>query len=85
MIGGKRHMFERALWITADPNNKDPNKKWNVRTKIEEMPPAPYITRGFDTAAKAVSATLSIAALGQGAYYINGVRVPDSYRPLPRL
>lgn len=39
MIGGKRHMFERALWITADPNNKDPNKKWNVRTKIEEMPP----------------------------------------------
>lgn len=74
-------MFERALWITADPNNKDPNKKWNVRTKIEEMPPAPYITRGFDTAAKAVSATLSIAALGQGAYYINGVRVPDSYLP----
>lgn len=37
------------------------------------------------TAAKAVSATLSIAALGQGASYINGVRVPDSYRPLPRL
>ena len=37
------------------------------------------------TAAKAVSATLSIAALGQGVSYINGVRVPDSYRPLPRL
>ena len=52
MIGGKRHMFERALWITA---------------------------------AKAVPATLSIAALGQGVSYINGVRVPDSYRPLPRL
>lgn len=37
------------------------------------------------TAAKAVSATLSIAALGQSASYINGVRVPDSYRLLPRL
>lgn len=37
------------------------------------------------TAAKAVPATLSIAALGQSASYINGVRVPDSYRPLPRL
>lgn len=37
------------------------------------------------TAAKAVSATLSLAALGQGVSYINGVRVPDSYRPLPRL
>lgn len=37
------------------------------------------------TVVKAVSATLSIAALGQGVFYINGVRVPDSYRPLPRL
>ena len=33
------------------------------------------------TAVKAVSATLSIAALGQGVSYINGVRVPDSYLP----
>lgn len=32
------------------------------------------------TAAKTVPATLSIAAHGQGVSYINGVRVPDSYR-----
>lgn len=74
-------MFDHALWITADPNNKDPNKKWNVRKELEEMPPAPYITRGFDVAQHLTSAIFSIAALGQGAYYLNGMRIPDSYQP----
>ena len=68
-------MFENAKWITRKP--------WNVWRMLpyEELPPAPYLTKSFDVEKEVALAVLNIVAYGQGAYFINGKRIPDSYLP----
>ena len=68
-------MFENAKWITRTP--------WRVwrMPSYEELPPAPYLTKSFDVEKAIDLAVLNIVAYGQGAYFINGKRIPDSYLP----
>ena len=68
-------MFEKAKWIA-----KNVWDSWS-EPPIDNLPPSPYIARSFDISDKISEATLNICALGQGAYYINGKRIPDSYLP----
>ena len=68
-------MFENAKWIT-----RKPWIEWRMPS-YEELPPAPYLTKSFDVEKDVASAVLNIVAYGQGAYFINGKRIPDSYLP----
>ncbi|MBP3600381.1 MAG: family 78 glycoside hydrolase catalytic domain, partial [Clostridia bacterium] len=68
-------MFENAKWIT-----RTPWIQWRMPS-YEELPPAPYLTKSFDVEKAVASAVLNIVAYGQGAYFINGKRIPDSYLP----
>lgn len=68
-------MFENAKWIA-----RDTWKLWRVPGMFD-MPPSPYIAKTFVLKESPVKAILNIAALGQGAYFINGNRVPDSFIP----
>ena len=68
-------MFENAKWIT-----RKPWLEWRMLS-YEELPPAPYLTKSFDVEKDVASAVLNIVAYGQGAYFINGKRIPDSYLP----
>lgn len=68
-------MFENAKWIT-----RTPWRQWRMPS-YEELPPAPYLTKSFDVEKAVASAVLNIVAYGQGAYFINGKRIPDSYLP----
>ena len=68
-------MFENAKWIT-----RTPWLEWRMPS-YEELPPAPYLTKSFDVEKGVASAVLNIVAYGQGAYFINGKRIPDSYLP----
>ncbi len=68
-------MFENAKWIA-----KNVYRNWHG-PQADEMPPSPYIAKTFELSEKPKSAVLNICALGQGAYYINGKRIPDSYIP----
>lgn len=68
-------MFENAKWITRKP--------WIVWRIIPEweLSHAPYLVKSFDVAKKVSSAVLNIVGYGQGAYFINGKRIVDSYLP----
>ena len=68
-------MFENAKWIT-----RTPLREWRM-PDTKELPPAPYLTKSFCIEKSVASATLNIVAYGQGAYFINGKRIPDSYLP----
>lgn len=69
-------MFENAKWIT-----RSPWIRWGIENNPELFPPSPYITRSFVIEKQLDKAMLHIAGLGQAAYYLNGDRIPDSYRP----
>lgn len=68
-------MFENAKWITRTP--------WNVwrMPDYSELPPAPLLTKDFAVEKPLKKAVLNIVAYGQGAYFLNGERLPDSYLP----
>lgn len=68
-------MFENARWIA-----KHVWRNWHGLS-ADKMPPSPYIARSFVLDSPPESAVLHICALGQGAYYINGARIPDSCIP----
>lgn len=68
-------MFENAKWIA-----KNVYRNWNGPS-VDKLPPSPYIAKTFEICEKPKKAVLNICALGQGAYYINGKRIPDSYIP----
>ena len=68
-------MFENAKWIT-----RTPWRQWRMPS-YEELPPAPYLTKSFDVEKAVDLAVLNIVAYGQGTYFINGKRIPDSYLP----
>lgn len=68
-------MFENARWIA-----RNVWKNWKGPS-VENMPPSPFIAKTFELDDAPKSAVLNICALGQGAYYINGDRVPDSFLP----
>ncbi len=68
-------MFEKAKWITA--NNI---REWR-HPAPDNPPPAPYITRDFEIKSGVKSVILSVSGLGQAAYYLNGVRLPNSVHP----
>ena len=69
-------IFQDAKWIT-----RSPWIQWRTEDNPELFPPSPYIARSFVIDKALKKATLSIAGLGQAAYYLNGMRIPDSYRP----
>ena len=68
-------MFENAKWIA-----KNVWINWNF-PGIDDMPPSPYLAKTFELKEKPQKAILNVCALGQGAYYFNGERIPDSYIP----
>ena len=68
-------MFENAKWIT-----RTPCRVWRMPS-YEELSPAPYLTKSFDVEKAVDLAVLNIVAYGQGAYFINGKKIPDSYLP----
>lgn len=68
-------MFENSKWIT-----RKPWLQWRMPS-YEELPPAPYLTKSFNVDKPMASAVLNIVAYGQGAYFLNGKRIPDSYLP----
>ena len=68
-------MFEEAKWIAANPHTA-----WDFLPQ-DKRPPAPYIVRDFKIGKGLKDATLNIVALGQGAFFVNGERVPDSLLP----
>ena len=69
-------MFERARWITATPWIS-----WSYPEKVEDFTPSPYIAKNFDVNGSVKKAELNIVGFGQAAYFLNGCRVADSYRP----
>lgn len=64
-------MFENAKWICQCEWTK-----WDF-PKL----PAPYVVRDFNVKKGVKKATLNICAIGQGAFFVNGVRIPDSIIP----
>lgn len=65
-------MFENAKWIgyeQLENNNKYEGHKTS------------YIGKNFLLSDDVKKATLNICGFGNGAYYINGSAVPDSYKP----
>ena len=69
-------MFEKAKWITRYVKTD-----WGWGNDPFKEPPSPYMTRDFEISERVRKATLNICGLGQAAYYVNGVRIPDSYLP----
>lgn len=69
-------LFKQAKWIT-----RSPWIEWRTENDPERFPPSPYIARSFEVKKPPQKAVLHIAGLGQAAYYLNGSRIPDSYRP----
>ena len=70
-------MFENSKWINYSLK-KDPS----VKTSL----PSPYIAKTFSLKEKPSKAILNICGYGEGAYYINGSLIPDSFRPtIPSL
>lgn len=65
-------MFENSKWIGY--NSKQPGKD-------KHSTPAPYLAKSFVLDKKPEKAILNICALGDGVYFINGKRIPDSLRP----
>lgn len=68
-------MFENAKWITRKP--------WTVwrMPEYSELPPAPFLIKDFMVDKPVETAILNITAYGQGAYFLNGCRITDSYLP----
>ena len=66
-------MFENARWIA-----KKVWKNWKGPS-ADKMPPSPYVAKSFELQDKPMKAILNICALGQGAYYINGERVDNTF------
>ena len=64
-------MFENAKWICQCEWTK-----WDF-PKL----PAPYVVRDFNVKKGVKKATLNICAIGQGAFFVNGKRIPDSVIP----
>ena len=70
-------MFENSKWINYSLK-KDPS----VKTSL----PSPYIAKTFSLKEKPSKAILNICGYGEGAYYINGSLISDSFRPtIPSL
>ena len=70
-------MFENSKWINYSLK-KDPSVKNSL--------PSPYIAKTFSLKEKPSKAILNICGYGEGAYYINGSLIPDSFRPtIPSL
>lgn len=70
-------MFENSKWINYSLK-KDPS----VKTSL----PSPYIAKTFSLKEKPSKAILNICGYGEGAYYINGSLIHDSFRPtIPSL
>ena len=70
-------MFEKSKWINYVIENNE---------KIKNYKPSPYIAKTFVLKEKPKRAILNICGYGEGAYYINGKVIPDSYRPtIPSL
>lgn len=68
-------MFENAKWIAANPH-----KAWYFLSQ-EKMQPAPYIVKDFDVKIGLKKATVNVVAFGQGVFFVNGKRIPDSFLP----
>ncbi len=66
-------MFEMAKWITRELREE--------KKSTNEFP-APYFVRDFKIKDGLKSATLNVCAVGEGAFYIDGKRIPDSFRPM---
>ncbi len=71
-------MFEKAKWITRKVHTE-----WRFEG-LNEMPPSPYLIKNITVERPLKKATLNIVGLGEGAYYVNGTRIPDSYLPTYR-
>lgn len=69
-------MLENSKWIT-----RNVWREWSYPERAEDFPRSPYIVKTFFVRDGIKRAVLNIAALGQGAYYVNSVRIPDSYLP----
>lgn len=70
-------MFENSKWINYSLK-KDPSVKNSL--------PSPYIAKTFSLKEKPSKAILNICGYGEGAYYINGSLIPNSFRPtIPSL
>ncbi len=69
-------MFENAKWIT-----RDAWERWGYTDDPWENPPAPYIAKTFTLKDDVKRVTMAVCGLGQAAYYLNGVRIPDSLLP----
>ncbi len=69
-------MFENAKWIARNYAARP----WRY-PPLDAQPSSPYLVRDFELSEMPVSVVLSICGMGQSAYYINGVRVPDSLLP----
>lgn len=71
-------MFEKSKWIgfeAADTSHKE-----------KEYKPSAYIAKTFTLKAMPTKAVLNICGYGEGAYYLNGESIPDSFRPaIPSL
>ena len=65
-------MFENSKWIGFNSKNF---------TGDTCTTPCPYIAKTFILRDEPQKATLNICGIGDGAYYINGKRIPDSIRP----
>ena len=65
-------MFDNSKWIGF--NSK--NFSGDICTT-----PCPYIAKTFTLKETPKKATLNICGIGDGAYFINGERIPDSIRP----
>lgn len=72
-------MFESAKWITRTVRNSP----WSI-PKPGSNPPSPFLVKDFELKNSVKNAVLNIVGLGQGAYYINGERIKDSYLPTYR-
>lgn len=65
-------MFENSKWIGY--RSKNPGEDLCTTA-------SPYIAKSFTLREKPQKSTLNICGIGDGAYFINGKRIPDSIRP----
>lgn len=65
-------MFENAKWICRRLDQEPEKYKFF---------PNPYFIRDISLKGKVRKAVLYVCGLGQAAYYIDGERIPDSFRP----
>ena len=65
-------MFENSKWIGY--RSKNPGEDLCTTA-------SPYIAKSFTLREKPQKATFNICGIGDGAYFINGKRIPDSIRP----